>query len=59
MPANRRELDSLVKRKTRRNLGSNRKTFNVNLIQLTYIFYTNAGGLKCFQLNFQSFFLST
>ena len=30
MPANRRELDSLVKRKTSMNLGSNRKKFNVN-----------------------------
>ena len=30
MPANRRELDSLVKRKTSTNLGSNRKKFNVN-----------------------------
>ena len=56
MPANRRELDSLVKRKTSMNLGSNRKKFNVNT---TNIFYTNTGGLKCFQLNFQSFYLST
>jgi hypothetical protein len=29
------------------------------LIQLTYILFKYTGGLKCFQLNFQSFYLST
>jgi hypothetical protein len=40
-------------------VGSNRKKFNVNTTNIYNIFYTNTGGLKCFQSNFQSFYLST
>ena len=47
MPAHRRELDSLVKRKTSTNSGSNRKKFNVNTTNIFQAFVvTTANDLE-------------
>jgi hypothetical protein len=50
MPANRRELDSLVKRKTSTNLGSNRKKFNVNTTNI-YSIQFKYGWFKMFSID--------
>ena len=50
MPANRRELDSLVKRKTSTNLGSTTERSSM-LIQLTYSLF-KYGWFKMFSIEF-------